>query len=452
MADAHTNSSPTPDANNSAISSLDAGRLHPRDLPEPARAALTAYRRGLAEAPNGRSPVPAGQVDAPLMVAWAPGRANLIGEHTDYNLGWVLPVAIDRVVAIVGRPTTTPSLSLYSTHHKRYAHYVIPPDMANVEVERALPYWARYIQGVWRELARQGALPPTTRAAGMTAVIAGNAPVGGGLSSSAALEVAAATFAEALGGLALPPLTLAQACQRAEQWSVGAQVGIMDQAASRLGRPGHALLLDCRSLDYEYIPFDLPEIVLAVYDTRVPHTLATSGYNERRRQCEEAVALLAPILERETPGRTVAALRDVTADDLARHAAALPPTLLRRAWHVVSENARTLAAADALRAGDAAALGALLYASHASLRDDYAVSCPELDAVVEIAREVPGVVGARMMGAGFGGNVLALVRQSALPALSARLAAEYPRRTGRVGELRVCQIGGGPKHATVTGA
>jgi len=437
-------SSPTPEGD--ADTSLDAGALAPDALPEPARLALGAYRAGLAEAPGGGAP---NRTGGPVVVAWAPGRANLIGEHTDYNLGWVLPVALERVVAIAGRPTTTPALSLYSTHHQRYARYALPPDIASAEVDRALPYWARYIQGVWRELARANALPPRSSAVGMMASIAGNVPVGGGLSSSAALEVATATFAQALGAPALPPLALAQACQRAEQWSVGAQVGVMDQAVSRLGRAGHALLLDCRSLHYEYIPFALPDIALAVYDTRVPHTLATSDYNERRRQCEQAVALLAPILQHETPGRIVTALRDVTADDLARHGGALSETLLRRARHVVSENARVLAAVAALRAHDAAALGALLYASHASLRDDYAVSCRELDAVVEIAREVPGVVGARMMGAGFGGNVLALVKQTSLPDVEARLAAEYPRRTGRVGELRVCQIGGGPRYATV---
>ena len=446
MADTQPTVAPTPnDGEDATLSSLDAGTLPVDALPEPARMALAAYRAGLAETPNG-GPVPA---DTPVVVAWAPGRANLIGEHTDYNLGWALPVALDRVVAIAGRPTATPAFSLYSTHHTRSARYAIPADLANAAVDRALPYWARYLQGVWRELARLGALPPVAQAAGMTAAIAGNVPVGGGLSSSAALEVAAATFAQALGAPALAPMALAQLCQRAEQWSVGARVGVMDQAASRLGRPGHALLLDCRSLAYEYIPFDLPDVALAVYDTRVPHTLATSGYNERRSQCEQAVALLTPILQRETLGRTVASLRDVTADDLVRHGAALPATLLRRARHVVSENARVLAAVAALRASDAATLGALIYASHASLRDDYAVSCAELDAVVEIAREAPGVLGARMMGAGFGGNVLALVQRTALPALEARLAVEYPRRTGRVGELRVCQIGGGPQYATV---
>ncbi len=399
------------------IPSRDAGALPLAALPAPAQQAVAAYRARLAGAPDGGA-----SPEAPIIVAWAPGRANLIGEHTDYNLGWVLPVALDRVVAVAGRPTATPDLRLFSVHHQQAARYPIPADLANAEVDQSLPFWARYIQGVWRELAALDALPRPTQARGASAAFAGNVPVGGGLSSSAALEVAAATFAEALGAPALPPMTMAQLCQRAEQRSVGVRVGIMDQAASCLGRADQALLLDCRSLDYEYVPFHLPEITLAVYDTRVPHTLATSGYNERRSQCEQAVALLAPIVQRETPGRVVESLRDVTPTDLARHGAALPDIPLRRARHIVSENARVLAAVAALRAGDAATLGALIYASHASLRDDYAVSCAELDAVVEIARTVPGVVGARMMGAGFGGNVLALVCRAALPALEARLA------------------------------
>ncbi len=418
--------------------SQHAFQLH---MPAPARSAKNGYWRYLAAGDHARK-------SAPLWVAWAAGRANLIGEHTDYNLGWVLPVALDRVIALAGRPSNMPIARLYSLHHQRMASFSLAADaLADDTQQAALPYWARFIRGVWRELMELDALPPMNYAAGFSAAIGGNIPVGGGLSSSAALEVAAATFAQALGARGLPPLTVAHLCQRAEQRSVGVRVGIMDQAASCLGRPGHAILLDCRSLAYEYVPVNLPDLALAVFDTRVPHTLATSGYNERRAQCEEAVALLASILQAETLGREVSSLRDITSDDLARHGDALSEVLLRRARHVVSENARTLAAAEALRAGDGEALGALLYASHASLRDDYEVSCRELDVVVEIARETPGVLGARMMGAGFGGNALVLVRQASLVALEARLSAEYSRRTGRIGALRPCRIGGPPEHA-----
>ena len=411
--------------------------------PTPVRVALAAYQEHLhgdatTEAAPGR-----------LVAAWAPGRANLIGEHTDYNEGYVLPVAIDRVAALVGHTTAEPGARLYSVHHRQEASFAL--DAAALAAEPAperLPLWAKYVRGVLAELEQRDALPSAASASsapGFVAAIAGDVPVGGGLSSSAALEVATATFAQALGGAALPAMTMAQLCQRAEQRSVGVRVGIMDQATSCLGRAGNAILLDCRSLDFTYVPVELPEVALAVYDTRVSHSLASSGYNERRAQCEEAVALLAQAITTEQPERRITALRDITPDDLARYSATLPDVLLRRARHVVYENARVLAAVDALKLGDGAALGELLYASHASLRDDYQVSCAELDAVVEIARSVPGVLGARMMGGGFGGSALALVRRGALPALAAALASEYPRRAGRTGELHVCQIADGPQ-------
>jgi galactokinase len=411
----------------------------PRPLPAPARLALAAYRERLAR--RGSS--------GPITVAWAPGRANLIGEHTDYNDGYVLPVAVDRVVAIAGRARRGSLTRCYSVHHGRYATLASTPAAllgdgpdTPVAATRQDPLWPRYIRGVLAELA---ALPDAPLTPAFAAAIAGDVPVGGGLSSSAALEVATATFAAALGGPVLPPLELARLCQRAEHRGTGVRVGIMDQAASRLGRPGHALLLDCRSLAAEYVPVALPGVALAVFDTAVPHTLATSGYNERRAQCEQAVAIFAPVLTGEDPNRQVRALRDVTRDDLARHGALLPEVLLRRARHVVTENTRVLAAVEALRAGDSHTLGALLYASHASLRDDYAVSCPELDAVVEIAATVSGVLGARMMGGGFGGSALILAREDALAALGMALALEYPRRVHRSGTLHICRVGGGPE-------
>lgn len=234
----------------------------------------------------------------------------------------------------------------------------------------------------------------------------------------------------------------ARLCQQAEQDGVGANVGIMDQAAACLGRPHHAILLDCRSLDYDYLPAQTPGVSWVVFDTGAPHSVAASEYNARRDQCERAVELLAPTLERETAGRRVRALRDVTEADLGRHHTLLDATTLRRSRHVVSEIARTLSAADALRLRDMQTLGALIDASHASLRDQYEVSSRELDVAVEIARGTPGVYGARMMGAGFGGSILALVRHDTLSELRARLAEEYPRRTGFSGAIITCAITG----------
>ena len=405
-------------------------------LPEPARRAVAAYRERLASPDDER----------PITVAWAPGRINWIGEHTDDNDGYGLPRAGDRVVALGGRPVASGRrATLYSTHHDRTASYNASRGALLDPRPRRLPQFARYVRGVAVELAMQrGAVEPAIEVA-----IAGNVPVGGGMSSSAAVTVAAATFATALGGAALGPLDTARLCQRAEQHAVGVGVGIMDQAASCLGHPDAALLLDCRSLAYEHIPLRLDGAALAVFDTGVPRTLSAVGYNERRGECEAALSTLAAAVAADEPERSVRALRDITAGDLERCGVRLPESLLRRARHVVAENARVLEAVRALRAGAVEELGELLNASHASLRDDFAVSCPELEAAVAISRGVPGVLGARLMGAGFGGAALVLLRASAWEGLAADLTTEYPRRTGRQGALHRCAVAGGPGWARV---
>lgn len=247
----------------------------------------------------------------------------------------------------------------------------------------------------------------------------------------------------------MEPLEVARLCQRAEWQAAGVRVGIMDQAASCLGRAGHAILLDCRTLAYTYVPVNLPDMRLVIFDTGAAHSVAASGYKARRAQCEDAVARLAVMIARREPERTVTALRDVTVDDLDRYERRLPRMLRMRARHVVEENMRTLAAVEALRASDMERLGALLDQSHASLRDLYQVSSLELDTAVEIARTVPGVLGARMIGAGFGGSVLALVRAEAAEALETALTDEYPRRVGRQGTAFQCAIGGGPQWRSI---
>jgi galactokinase len=376
----------------------------------------------------------------PLTVAWAPGRVNLIGEHTDYNDGWVLPVAVDRLTALAGRSRHDKIVRLFSFHHREQVKFSLAGLTPQNSAERgtALPGWARYPLGVVAELLGAGYTLP-----GADAVIAGDVPLGAGMSSSAALEVATAAFFAALAGLKLEALEIARLCQQAEHHAVGVRVGILDQAAACLGRAGQAILLDCRSLAHEAIAFNLADVRLLVCDTGVRRELAASAYNERRQQCEEATARLARELAAEAD-QPITALRDVSPEAFARHEDALPEPLRRRARHVISENARVLRAADALRAGDAAAFGHLLYESHASLRDDYEVSCPELDAIVEIARQTPGVLGARLTGAGFGGCALALVRDNAVEAFSAALAREYPARTGREATVHACAVGDGP--------
>ena len=406
-------------------------------LPEPAQRAVDQFCRRFPRRAAG----------GPITVAWAPGRANLIGEHTDYNDGFVLPVAIDRVIAVAGRAIGGTRSHCYSLHHQRTVSFPAGRlELLGLGPRLRGALWTQYVRGIAMQLA---ALPDTPVTPPSAAAIAGNVPVGGGMSSSAALEVALATFAAALGGPHLPPLDTARLCQRVDHEQVGVRAGIMDQAASCLGRPDHAILLDCRSLAYEYVPVRLPGVVLAVFDTGVSHSLAESAYNERRRQCEEAAFRLARTIAATERDRKITSLRDITPDDLERHAGALPEVWARRARHVVRENARVHAAVAALRAGDAETLGRLLYASHASLRDDYEVSCSELDATVEIAASVPGVLGARLMGAGFGGSALILVREDALPTLRAALASTYPAQTGREGTLHICRIAGGPSAATV---
>jgi len=361
----------------------------------------------------------------PAVLCEAPGRVNLIGEHTDYNDGFVLPVAIDRTAAVAATATRGPvvrALSLDFAEADQFSLADIAP----------LPGggWRNYVRGVAWALVEAGIHVP-----GADMAIAGDVPVGAGLSSSAALEMAVAGALCAVAGpdgqaVAVAPLDLALLCQRAENEFAGVQCGVMDQLAAAFGRRGHALLMDCRSLAVEPVPLGFEEagVVLAVVDSGVRRSLEATPYNQRREQCAEAARLLA-----------VPALRDVDEGLLD----ALPEHLYRRARHVVSENARVLAAVAAQRAGDVEGLGRLLYESHRSLRDDFEVSCPELDLLVELACRTEGVLGARLTGAGFGGCTVNLVRREALAAFRRDVVDEYRSRTGRAAELHVCAASDG---------
>lgn len=357
------------------------------------------------------------------LVAAAPGRVNLIGEHTDYNEGFVLPVAIDRAVLVAAAPSGGRTFRLYSFDFRE--SFEFEPD--NLVRTKYAP-WANYVMGVVQEMTAAGIHVP-----GACLGIAGDVPRGAGLSSSAALEVACATALAALADARVEPVELGRICHRAENNFVGVRCGIMDQFVSALGQAGHALLLDCRSETWEQIPLSLPGCVLVVSNTLVKRSLASSKYNERRAECEEAVSLLRGLL----PG--VSALRDVSSRDLVEKGASLPERLLRRARHVVTENERTLAAARAMREGDLDRLGELLYASHESLRRDYEVSCPELDRLVELARAVPGVVGSRMTGAGFGGCTVSIVREEALADFTRTVSSGYQDIFGVRPEIYPCR-------------
>jgi galactokinase len=411
-------------------------------LPQPARDALREFSAVFQD----------GAVYCgPLGAAWAPGRVNLIGEHTDYNAGYVLPLAVDRVAAFAGRARNDGRVRLWSMYFRERAEFSLEDVPASFERQRAeLPPWARYVLAVATELRRRQ-LP----IGGFDAVLQGDVPVGGGMSSSAALEVATVQICQffahgafTLGeqGATLTPLQVAELCQHAEWIASGVRCGILDQAASCLGRPKQAVLLDCRSLEYRYLPFTAPNLALVVIDTGVRRELAASAYNERRQQCEEAARLLGERITRyeSRAGRAVQSLRDISPEEFEHYKDALPELLRRRAGYVIAENRRVLETVACLERHDPVGVGELLWQTHAGLRDDYEVSCFELDTLVELARSVPGVLGARMMGGGFGGCTINLVRVEAVDTLKQVVAEQYPARTGLQASIDVCQAAGGP--------
>jgi galactokinase len=416
-------------------------------FPAPVQAALDIFAAIFADGHIYTSPIGA---------AWAPGRVNLIGEHTDYNDGFVLPIAIDRVATFAGRTRADNIMRLWSAHFQEYAQCSLADLPMSFDGEKeALPLWARYILGVISELMRMG-----IAVSGFDAVVGGDVPLGGGMSSSAALEVATAQacalfsrgdFTIGVESATLTPMQIAQICQRAEHAASGVRSGILDQAASCLGLPGKAILIDCRSLDYRYYPFDAPGLSLVVIDTGVRRELASSAYNERRQQCEEAVQRLRGIITRAEPDNNAApsirALRDITPEQFTRYGSQLPELLRKRAGYIIAENARVLETIHLLQRDAFDEIGKLLWQAHAGLRDEYEVSCLELDALVEIARGVPSVLGARMLGGGFGGCTINLVRNEAIDPLRQAVNERYPMLTGRQAAIDIARASGGPGYA-----
>ena len=372
----------------------------------------------------------AAEGQGPIVVARAPGRVNLIGEHTDYNEGYVLPVAVDRQIIMVGQRAQEGqggkrTVRLVSRNFGRQAVF----DLDNRRRETSGATWVNYPQGVADVLERAGyTLPP------MNILVWGNVPLGAGMSSSAAFEVASIGLFTRLMGVDLDPRDEVLKAQQAENEFVGVQCGVMDQFISRMGAADHALLLDCRGLEYEQVPMALPGVRLGVCHSGVSRGLTSSAYNQRRDECNQGVT----ILQRRLPH--VRTLRDVTPADLERYGAELPPVVLNRCRHVVEEDERVQQATVALRAGDLETLGRLFAASHASLRDLYEVSSPELDTLVEIAAATPGVEAARLTGAGFGGCTVNLVRDEAWPEFQRRIESEYPARTGKQPKVYACEV------------
>jgi galactokinase len=357
----------------------------------------------------------------PAFVVSAPGRVNLIGEHTDYNDGFVLPVAVSRRTAVAAGSRPDNKLDIAAANLN--ARLQVSMDDLSSGRTRA---WASYVHGVAHLLTARG-----ERLGGANLAIYGNVPRGGGLSSSAALEIAAAYALLALNNISVPAADVIRLCQKAEHDFAGVFCGIMDQFISCLGRKETALFLDCRSLDYRFVPIP-PHMRIVVCDTGVKRALAASAYNTRRAECAAGVSALHRVLP------NISSLRDVTVEAFRQHEHLLEPTVRKRCKHVVTENARVERAVSDLQNGDLSEFGKLMYDSHLSLQHDYEVSCSELDAVVDICAEEDGVYGARMTGAGFGGCAIALVDADHAHQVAGRLADEYPQKTGKTPKIFIC--------------
>jgi galactokinase len=370
----------------------------------------------------------------------APGRVNLIGEHTDYNDGWVLPIAIRARTWVAAAPRVDLIVRAYSrqTEHEYQFSLAEPPPACRGK-------WFDYVEGMARVLVARG-----VPLGGADLLIDSDVPLGAGLSSSAALELAVGQAFLSLADRQWTPHELARAGQSAEHEFAGVACGPMDQLVCALAVEGHALLIDCRSKENTPVALPAGAAKFVICDTRVRHRLAASGYNWRREECRESVRHLRAM------GFAIESLRDLKLEDLERALQLLPSPLDRRTKHVVQENARTRAGVDAMKRSHWQGLGRLMTGSHLSLRDDFEVSCPELDFVVETALEVPGVFGARMTGGGFGGSAIILAEDSAVDAIRERVATTFVQRFGSEPELYVTGAGGGmrreplPAEAEVT--
>ena len=360
----------------------------------------------------------------PAFVARAPGRVNLIGEHTDYNDGFVLPIAIDRAVWIALSPTASQQVILHALDLNQSAEF----SLKNFQHENQ--DWLEYFKGIAWALQQAG-----YPLSGWEGTIASSIPIGAGLSSSAALELAAARAFGAVTGFAWEAVKMAQIGQQAEREWVGVNCGIMDQMISAMGRAGHALLMDCRSLKTELVPLP-PDMAIVVLDTATRRGLVDSAYNERRQQCNMAARFFR-----------VPALRDVSRVELDANAAAMDPIVHRRARHVIEENTRTRQAVRAISQKDADKLGQLINASHISLRDDFEVSSLQLDQMVDFAQQESACYGARMTGAGFGGCAIAVVQPDSVRNFCETVTINYQKATGLKPEIYPCTATDG---ATIT--
>ena len=386
--------------------------------------------------------------DSPKFVVSAPGRVNLIGEHTDYNDGYVFPVAIDKYIHIAVRERADRRIILHALDVNESSELSLD---ALRPIPRDAPTWSYYLIGVASLLQESG-----NEIAGVDAVITGDVPIGAGLSSSAALSVSAVlafvsssklTSSLSTVGSETRKKEFATLCQRVEHEFVGVNCGIMDQTISLLGRADHGLFLDCRSLKYEHVPLNLDAHCIAICNTKVKRELAASEYNKRRAECERGV----DILKQWIPG--ISSLRDISLADFEKYEGKLPALTQKRCRYVIEENTRVLDAVSTLKARNQQttqkvdnpliAFGRLMNASHKGLRDDYEVSCPELNLLTDIARSVDGVIGTRMTGAGFGGCTVSIVHRDVLETFRTRVIAEYHKQIGIEPEIYICNVSNG---------
>ncbi len=361
----------------------------------------------------------------PLLVR-APGRVNLIGEHTDYNEGFVLPAAIDKAIILAVAPSAKPVSRLFASDMNDSFEFDIK------KLKKSNKGWPNYLMGMVEQFQKAGYKPEN-----FDCVFGGDIPIGAGMSSSAAIEAGIGSALNEIFQLGIAKIDIVKMGQKAENEFVGVKCGIMDQFISVFGAENKVLKLDCRSLNYEYFPFEFKNIHILLCNTGVSHSLASSEYNIRRGQCEKGVA----IIQKTNPD--IRSLRDVSMEMLSVHRSEMEPIIYQRCRYVIEENERLLNGCQDLQKGDLNAFGKKMYATHAGLRDDYGVSCKELDFLVDLAASEPGIYGARMMGGGFGGCTINLIQEAALTNFIAKATEIYPQKMGRELKVYVTDIQGG---------
>lgn len=368
---------------------------------------------------------------APQFIVRAPGRVNLIGEHTDYNRGFVLPAAIDRDFIIAASEVKDEKITVWSNNYEEKDSFAL----ANIQKSKQYD-WSNYLRGVVSTWQAQN-----KSATGFNAVIDGTIPQGCGLSSSAAYEIAVATLLDQMCNTALSPKEIALLAQKSENDFVGVQCGIMDQFVSVCGKRGVAVLLDCKSLTAEMIPLDLEryDLALVITNSGISRSLASSNYNQRKEECDAALELLIKIIKREN----IKSLRDIPSAEFIKYQHFLPLALRKRCLHVVEENDRVLKAAQALVANDVTKFGELMNESHASLRDNFAVSLKEIDLLVSLTQAHPGVLGSRLTGAGFGGCTVSLMNTSSVNTYINKVLPQYEEATGIAAQVYIAKVSDG---------